>query len=282
MVSLVLVGTATTNASGQYSISLPAAKLAPEATSGVVNLVADTTSAEEYFPLAISENAGDAYLAGSPVINLTATHKNHLPCTGPDESLRYIASLGKHWSTVGQTYVDTNNAHQRFSYYEGQSSAIGVGSSNSGSYGSFGADGSYSWTKSGSQGTGGSWPSYGPHQAYLYRSEFHFGEYRCYIIGVETKQRIQHVNGYVGGARHERTTFPRIPRGDCVQYDQGYKFYSNNTQAETWRHSWGIHAGLGFDASVETGYDKDAVVFYHLYAQRDICGTHGDPVPTPG
>jgi hypothetical protein len=233
-VSLVLVGSATTNASGQYSISLPVAKLAPEATSGVVNLVADTASAQEYFPLVVSENADNAHLAaGSPVVNLAATRTaSNKPCSGSDESMRYIKSLGQHWATVGQTYVDTSEAHQRFSYYQGQSSTIRAGTSNTGNYDSFGADGSSSWTKSGSHSNGGSWPSYGPHQAYLYRTRFHFAEYRCYIIGVETRERVQLVNGYEGAAQHDRTTFPRATH--CEPYDQGFDFYSNSTRAQTW------------------------------------------------
>lgn len=274
------LGSTTTNASGQYSISLPLAKLAPEATSGVVNLYAGTGTTGQYFSLVTVKNAGNAYLAtGNAVVNLQAPSKNKHPCSGPDDSLRYVKSLGQHWATVGQTYVPTSDASQRFSYYNGQFSSIGAGTSNSVQSGAFSADGSYSWSKSGSKKTGGSWPRYGAHRSVLYRTRFHFALYRCYVYGVAIKSWTQHVNGYDGGARIKKPSVPRATY--CESYIKGYKFSSNDTRAETWRHRWGIHAGLGFDASVVTGYDGDAVVHYHLYKTRKICGTNADPGADP-
>jgi hypothetical protein len=147
--------------------------------------------------------------------------------------------------------------------------------------GPFEADGSYSysWSKSGSKKNGGSWPKYGAHQAYLYRTKFEFGEYRCYVFGIAIRSWTQHVNGYEGGAHHEKASIPNAAH--CEPYDQGYDFYSNDTQAETWRHSWGIHAGLGFEASVVTGYDNEAQLHYHLYRARNICGTNANPGADP-
>lgn len=85
-----LVGTATANASGEYSISLPVAKLVPEATSGVVNLDAGTSSSTDSFSVVIAKNAGNAYMAAAdPVVDLTAAGSGD-SCNMPYDSWRYL------------------------------------------------------------------------------------------------------------------------------------------------------------------------------------------------
>jgi len=96
VVPWVFVGTATTDASGHYAISLPVAKLMPESSDGVVNLEADTSSAGYSFPVVVTKNAGNAFLAADPVANITRTDTSH--CNGV---WQYYASLGKHEATVG-------------------------------------------------------------------------------------------------------------------------------------------------------------------------------------
>jgi len=75
-VPLVAVGSATTDSSGKYSVSVPVTKLLPYSTDGVVSLSADSTEATESFPVVVAKNAGHADLAASdPVVNLTASNK---------------------------------------------------------------------------------------------------------------------------------------------------------------------------------------------------------------
>lgn len=272
----VLVGTGTTNSSGKYSISLPKAKLMPEATDGVVNLEADTKSGGYSFSVVVSKNAGNAYLAGpAPVVNLAS---NGDSCLG---WWQYYASMGKHWATVGQTYVPASHATQSFSYAKGQSSSIGVGASASGDKGSFHADGSMSWTNRHASSSKGSWPTYGARRSVWYRTEFHFGEYQCNYLG-NLYGFEEHVNGYFGGGHIMKpNAVPRTHKWNCANYVSGFKWQSNNSAAIIWRKSLGIHAGLSFDASVETGYDSDAQVTYKLYRSRWICGTNGPPGSDP-
>jgi hypothetical protein len=275
----VSVGETKTNASGQYAISLPVTKLAPEATSGVVNLEIGTSTAAENLSVVIAQNAGNAYLAGTnPVVNLQDSGKNE--CSQPVDSWHYYASMKKHWATVGQTYVATTDATQQFSYSLGQFSTIGAGTSTAGADGPFSADGSSSWSNSHSHSSSGSWPVYGARRSVWYRTQFHFGEYRCHVYGIAIKYYMERVNGYDGGGHIESpSSAPRAP--DCENYVSGYKFTSNNSTAVTWRHSWGIHAGLSFLASVVTGYDKDAQIVYQLHRSRDICGTNDYPGGNP-
>jgi hypothetical protein len=110
----VLAGTATTRSDGTYSVSLPMAKLAPEASYGVVNLEADTETAAYSFPVVISSNAGCAgavwvynkslgvFLsdkAGSfdqhGTYSWSTSLKESWPTYGPGRSVWYITQF--HW-----------------------------------------------------------------------------------------------------------------------------------------------------------------------------------------
>jgi hypothetical protein len=270
----VTVGTATSNSSGEYSVRLPVSQLMPEATDGVVNLEADSSAGSYSFPVVITKNAGNAYMTGSdPVVNIAAKPQP-FACLG---FWVYYASLGKHWATIGETYVPTSHATQRFSYSHGQFSTLGVGTSGSGGYGSFAVDGSFSWSKTGSSGSGGSFPYYGAYQNVWYRTQFHWGEYECNHIGILGGFK-QQVNGYFGGAHIENPkTAPSTKMKNCGSYVPGFAFHSNNSTAVTWRRSFGIHAGLGFLASVVTGYNGSAQVTYKLSRERYVCGQYGGP-----
>lgn len=275
----ILVGKSTTDSSGKYSINLPVAKLAGEATSGVVNLQVGTSTVAQNLPVVIAKDSGNADITGAPVVNLQGS-KKHASCNQPYDSWRYIKNMKKHWGTVGQTYVDATDATQQFSYMEGQLSSIGTGTSNSGSHGSFSADGSSSVANSRHHSSGGTWPVYGARRSVWYRTQFHFGEYQCHVYGVATHYYEIRANGYDGGAHIEKPSSVPGTR-DCENYVSGFKFRSNSSTAKTWRRTWGIHAGLGFDASIVTGYDKSAAVVYKLRRSRDICGTNDYPGGSP-
>ncbi len=273
----VLVGTATTGVDGTYSVSLPLAKLMPEASYGVVNLEADTKTGLFGFPVVVAKNSGNAYLAGSDLVaNVPASG------TGCGGAWNYIASLGKHWETVGQTYVPTSHATQHFTYKAGQSSSLGWGISASGAPGTFTEQGTYSWSSSFRE----TWPTFGANRSVWYRTEFHWGEYECigyHIIPFDG----QHVNGYAGGARVMTPSFvPNTPQRFCVFQMAGSSPQSNNSAAVTWTRKLALQAveddaGLGFDASAETGYDSSALLTYKVSVGRNLCGWKGDPGGSP-
>jgi hypothetical protein len=272
----VLVGTGKADASGQYSISLPVTKLAPEESYGVVNLEADTPSAVAFFPVAVTRNSGDAYLPSTHVANLDATPGSpEFPgCAG--DGWNYIKNLGKHEATVGETYVLTSHATQQFTYMQGQSSSIEIGSSNSGAAGSFHAVGTQSWSSSLTE----TWPAYGANRSVWYQTEFNFGEYTCRILGYTFYMDI--VNGWAGGATIKKpTSIPSTPSKYCVHQAPGTSAKSNNSHAVTWSAGLGIGTGLRFSASVQTGYDTSAQVRYHFTALRHLCGWKSDPGGTP-
>jgi hypothetical protein len=175
---------------------------------------------------------------------------------------------------VGETYVPSNHAKQQFTYDRGQSSTIGAGTSASGKNGSFADDGSYSWSNSLKE----AWPTFGARRSVWYRTEFDFGEYRCST----SKTYLQHVNGYAGGAHTEKpTSVPHTPSRFCVGQMSGSTPSSNNSTAVTWTRSLGVHAGLDFHASVETGYDSSAEVTYTFTHTGSLCGWKGNPGGVP-
>lgn len=124
----MLVGTAMTGVGGTYTVSVPVAKLMPEASFGVVNLEADTKTAMFGFPVVVTKTPGDAYLAGShPVVNLISTPRDDNHGCGAFGVWHYDKQLGKHFAVVGETYVPTSHATQQFTYERGQSSSLGWG-----------------------------------------------------------------------------------------------------------------------------------------------------------
>jgi len=279
-VPFVVVGTATTSANGTYAASLPLPKLRPEASYGVVNVEAYTKTAEYTFPIVVSKNNSNAYLAGpAPVVNLTRS--NYDPCAGAIKT--YVASLGKRWAVVGEPYVPTSHATQQFTYMKGQSSSLGIGVSVTGGAGTFTQDTTYSWSSTFKE----PWPAYGANRSVWYITQFHWGEYSCYVPHIGTTGFEQHVNGYAGGADIRKpTSVPPTPSRFCVFQIKGSAPTSNTSSAVTWTRKLSIaavsdDAALGFDASAQTGFDTSAQLTYKVSANRYLCGWKDNPGGVP-
>jgi hypothetical protein len=279
----VLVGTATTRANGTYSTNIPLAKLMPEASYGVVNLEADSAAGMYSFPVVVSENGGNSYLAGShPVINLTSDSPADHGCKG---GWYYLYSLGKHWATVGQTYILTGSAKQKFVYKKSQSTSLGFGISQTGGAGTYSEDDTYSW----SVGSVTPWPWYGPHRSIWYRTKFKWGQYQCRVLdgGPFEPNYGEHVNGYAGGAQITKAKYtPYTPSRFCDYYVTGTEPEFDTSTAVEWTKKISIDAvygdaALGFDASEQTGYDTDGAVTYDMVTGHNICGWKDDPGGDP-
>jgi hypothetical protein len=272
----VLVGSAMTDASGKYSISIPVSQLMPESSNGVVNLEADSSAGSVIFPVVVTKDAGNSFLTHDPVANISgAPGPGTFKCHG---DWFYQKSMGKHYDTVGQTYVPGNVAKQQFSYSTSQSSALGVGWSFNGDGDTFSEVGIMGESSS----FGESWPTFGPDRSVFYRTEFHYGEYKCIVPGGIVTGHLQAVNGYAGGAEIKTPPgVPPTPSRFCVGQMGGSSPHSNNTTAVTWRKSLGLQSELGFDATSETGYDTGARLTYSYLHSGRLCGwadyPGGDP-----
>lgn len=274
----VVVGTGTADATGRYSISIPVSELAPEESDGVVNLEADAPSAVAFFPVAVTKNTGDAYLPSAPkTVDLKAA--SGFPGCGGPAGWQYVKNLGRHWATVGETYVRTTGATQQFTYSRGQSSSIGIGLSTSGHAGSFTPGGTMAWSAS----HGKDWPVFGANRSVWYRTTFNFGEYSCSIPTGARTSYVDIVNGFGGGFEVKTpTSIPNTPAKFCITMRAGSLFQSGNSPAVTWTGSLGIATGLGFQASIQTGFDRGARITYRFTANRHLCGQKSDPGGAPG
>lgn len=279
----VLVGTATTAADGTFSVAMPLAKLMPEASYGVVNLEADTTTAMFGFPVVVTKTPGNAYLAGShPVVHLISTPRDDHGCGGIGQWI-YLKPLGKHYATVGETYVAASHATQHFTYAKGQSSSLGWGVSASAKYASWSQNGTYSWSSSFKE----TWPTYGANRSVWYTTAFKWAKYGCRTISGGYAFYGQHASGYAGGADIKKPTFiPPTPRRFCVKQISGSSPTSNNSSAVMWTAKVEVKAvkddaALGFEASAETGFDTSAQITYTVSRTRYLCGWKSLPGGTP-
>lgn len=221
-------------------------------------------------------------MAGSlPIVNLTSkSSRDNGGCLG---DWHYDRQLGKHWVTVGETYVPVTHATQHFTYAKGQSSSLGWGFSASAKYASWSQNGTYSWSSSFKE----KWPTYGANRSVWYITKFKWAQYHCEFFGVTTGYG-QHPNGYAGGADIKKPTFiPPTPRRHCVKQIRGSSPTSNNSSAVTWTAKLAVQAvkddaALGFEASAQTGFDTSAQITYVVSRTRYLCGWKDVPGGHPG
>jgi hypothetical protein len=138
----------------------------------------------------------------------------------------------------------------------------------------FTIQGTWSWSAS----FGEDFPTFGGNRSVWYQTEFTFGEYSCNIIGIV--KYVDLVDGYAGGATHVTPT--AIPVAThCVPQEAGSKAHSGSSSAVTWTKSLGIGAGLGLQASIETGFDTSAQLNFTFSAFRHLCGWKSLPGGVP-
>jgi len=282
----VLVGSTVSGPDGKFAFSAPVAALKAESTDGVTNVEADTATGMEMFPVVVSRNGGNSYLPPAPQLRIDSppppgTHG----CNYGYWS--YVASLGKHWAVVGQTYIAAKSgASQHFTYQNGQSTTFSFGVSANGKGGTFSIKGTYNWSAENVV----PWRWHGAHQSHWYITEFHWAKYECHETyhGIQTHSYGQAPNGYFGGAllRIPKPYVPRTPRRYCAPYAGASPSFTTS-QAVTWTAGLSVaavldDAGAKFEADVTTGYDDMAAVTYKIGDRiRLICGTNGGPGSDP-
>jgi hypothetical protein len=267
-----LVGTATTDASGHFSVSLPVAQLAPEATYGVVNLEADSSAGSTTFPVVISRNGGNSFMPAVPAVHI-AGKRGKWYCHGVWQLQK---QLGAHWATVGETYVPGKQAKQGFTYQKGQSSVTGTGFSVSGDVGSFGDYGTWGVSATFKEPFG----TESPRHSYFWRTKFYFGEYHCNLGEGIYHGHLIHTDGYFGGAT--TSTPPRVPatpKKYCAFQKKHSAPQSNNSSSVTFVKNLAIDTGDGleFQASVQTGFDTSAQLTYTFLYNGNLCGQVSAP-----
>ena len=298
-VPVSIVGTATTDSSGRYAISAAQAGLrAAAAPDGMVNLETVALGAGEFasysFSRSLSQLASgavslpaaaavkDAKVQSATLANFTRTATAGraaasrsaaagpatVPCGWGD-----IKTYAPAWTVVGASYDTTTSVTQHFTYTVGQSSSIGVGSSTSGTYGSFTVSGSASVSSSASE----DFPTTTGASNYRYQTQFRNSEY-AYSCSAGFLAYQTRPTSFAGGARSASTTYPSATY--CVWQEKGSTFTKNTSSAYTFG-AGGFISEVGLNFTAQTGYDNSASLSYHFGIAHYLCGTNAYPGETP-
>ncbi len=286
VVPVRVVGTATTTASGQYAIAVssPVALRSSAMPNGIVNLEVDALTRTAYASFSFSRRLvqtayGTEIATASPdgVSRVAAPERADLQLIPLAHALprvptscvwAYIKTFSPTATVIGATYDTTTATTQTFIYGRGQSSSLGVSTSNTGSYGTFTASGTASYDTSSTTQFPSSTGAVSTH----YLTDFSHSEYG---------QLCQHINGYQhyqtrvtewdGGATTGGTGAPTAHF--CSYYLRGTVFTKTDSSAFVFSGGFTIPV-IGVSLSAQTGYSVNATVVYNLGLSHYLCGTN--------
>jgi hypothetical protein len=219
------------------------------------------------------------------------------------------------WAVVGQGYIlhqkRTAGDFVNFEYNQGashtQTSELGLGISGYGAEAGYNGAGSDASTATAGEGFANSFANA------WFRTEFSTGLYRGICYGPPRDSNIPYVHqhgrcprkfvshgvvfyvhkcfwlvrstGWIGGATTvQPRKAPRTPRRYCVQHERGSNFHSDFGTAVQWSSGFSLGAALGvkgvnlkasFNGTAQTGYDTNAVMYFHFGHSGLLCGTNG-------
>jgi len=296
VVPRAVVGSATTDASGSYAISITnwSAVLSDADSNNIVNLELDAFS-----PAAQSEWAGfdfprqvvtlsDGSLAlavadpdGNGGVDLTAQQAN-LNMTYVPRSPRpscgietLVADLGGKNSIVGAGYSKLAASPKiSFTYGSGQESSLGVAIANSD--GTWSAKGTVDRSSTDTQG----WTT--QNDSTFFKTEFRFGDFHEPCAPNRVRARF-----WMAGASHTSGSNGEFtvtnPADNCVHEDAGAPFTKKHESQYNYGGGVGIQTDIGIDLSVQTGWstsDSLKMVAPSTTAVR-LCGLSGPPANGP-
>lgn len=178
---------------------------------------------------------------------------------------------------VGQAYTGPN-AKATFTYQSGAESALGVGFSSSGEFGSYEASGTMSKSSNGTL----TWPQAGQWARQHYDTQYRYAKYyvSCYN-GTPYPTYWYEVRPYswAGGQRTRTATTPGADY--CTNMLAGGSFTKSTTNAVNWTNGVKLGAVVGIDLSSRTGYTTTASIKHDFVNSGQLCGTHDYPGGTP-
>jgi hypothetical protein len=221
-----------------------------------------------------------------------------------------VAQKKPAWAVVGQGYIAPQNKIRGdwvdFDYNVGsnqsQVSSLGIGISG------YGVSAGYS--TSGAKTSKGNFTE-GYHKSLKnswFMTEFNTAEYRAECYGIPNtpvpvkKQHgacpKMHDESYVhmclwrvnsttwfGGSHQQHPSYiPPTPARFCAPHDAGDHFNNDYGSAVEWSNGFTIGAAIGikgvnlkadFGSTAHTGYDTDALMYFHFAHHSRLCGTNG-------
>ena len=311
-----LLATATTDATGRYTLTVPAATMEAAAVdSGYANLEIDSPGSGLWsFPY----QAGvlPAQTPATVAINLGGK-KKPWPCGYMSNKQPYyfsgwklLAKKKPAWAVVGQGYVapssKTRGDWVDFDYNLGgqksQASSLGIGLSG------YGVSAGYS-TSGDKMSTGKFTEGY--HKSgknSWYKTEFNTALYRGTCDGIPNtpvprkKQhgacpkkdpedyvhmclwRVSSTTWFGGSHQVHPSYIPPTPARFCAPHDAGDNFNNDYGSAVEWTSGFTIGAAIDikgvnlkadFGSTAHTGYDSDALMYFHFAHHGRLCGTNG-------
>lgn len=189
-------------------------------------------------------------------------------------------NLGNKPVVVGGTYTQSGS-QARFEYTAGASSALGVGVSASGTYGSYSQSGTFSVSSTDVVGFGTRTGHY------QYQTYFRYGKYSywCYPVwNPDLKTILQYrvkANLFAAGSVVSSTSEPFAT--NCVPFAAGTTYEKSSTSAYEWATGASLSGSIGINLSSRTGYSSTAKLFYENTSSvsRWLCGSSDYPGGAP-
>lgn len=180
------------------------------------------------------------------------------------------------WVTVLQGFAPSG-VKMTAGYSTGASSTLGIGTSLSGSSGSFSASGTSSVSSDASIGFAAVTGPAGKH----WKTQFRYSKFKyyCYDQNPSTTYQARPVD-FIGGTQALDATAPSATY--CSTYNAGDSFTKNSSTATTFSGGVDISDSIGIDLSARTGYSSTAKLRFDFTATRQLCGTSGFPPGNAG
>jgi hypothetical protein len=272
-----VVGTATSSASGQYSVTIsnPAA-LRSSADDGLVNLQVMAFGKGSYATTGFSRKIVAHGLApefGKPVAGFAVAKLRLAPVKEPNAlkpppcgTLYLIQNYGPKWTVVGGVYSTVNGNDMNLTYGTDAHSNIGFAVQGPGG----------GWSESGSFGYDATGTVYFPQEsnitADVHETLYTFGEYGVVCGANEVKAQNE-----AGGTKTVGSDPPAAHI--CTPYERNSGFSKANTEAFTFQGGVDLTKTIGISLSANTGNSTTVTLTYtYPRAAAVACGTHDYPL----
>lgn len=288
-----IVSTTVTDGAGRFALSAAASAVAADRNdNGLVNFdvvtIAGRSMTSYSFPAAAPASSASARVAllaehaaihmRLPVTARSLSSQGVTPDDNPYTCVDHnIHTFAPRWAIVGQTYSTSSYDNNRFYYTHGASSSLGVGVSTSGSFGSFTASGTTSFSSTLSE----SFPERLGVSYTYFRSEFINSDFErvctplhggsSFVDGYSSR-----TTSYAGGTNVESLS-SAPSAGDCVAEADGSDVHVHTTKAITWTNGFDTTDSIGITLSAQTGYSSEAELAYYYHHNGSLCGVSNYP-----
>lgn len=279
------------NAGDEVALVATSATLSPEiaADETLEDALTDAVAIEADEPLTVDEVAGSSEVGEATTARgqasfatvALASADEYEPTDSADATLDYykcgttlIERLDKRPTIIGSTYSTSTAVRSQFILTRGGASSFGVGTSKSGAFGSWSANGTSTIT---SEDTDEFPVKVGKHGK-IYKKYQNYGKYRNVLCDGDIGQLVTYSVRPIGnpyGSYEAASPVPSATR--CVGYASKHTF--SKGKAQYWSTGVTLEALIGFNASAQSGYSSQVrtVTYHSSGGTYTVCGTGNVP-----